>query len=126
MSLARRWILFLLILCIPLQSMQAVAGTTCDSMSVAAGSVTMPMLGHHDHAAMLATQHAHADAKTAAAQPMNNCGHCAHCPACLFSACNTTLSLPPIVYSLTPDTVRSDDVLISLVLDTPQRPPQTA
>jgi len=125
MSLARRWLLLMLMLCIPLQSTLALVGTICDSISV--GHATMPMLsGHHDHAAMLAAQRALPHDKAATAHPMSKCEHCAHCPACSFSTCNSTLTATPIFYSFSPQTAHSDDALISLVLDTPQRPPRIA
>jgi len=126
MPLARRWLLFLLMLCVPLQSTLALAGTVCDSMRVSTSQTAMSTMtaSHHDHAAMMAAQHG--QDQTTAKHPMGSCEHCAHCPACSLSTGVSTLTVQPIFNPATPETVRSDDALISLVLDTPQRPPQAA
>lgn len=126
MSIARRWLLLLLVLCIPLQSSLALAGTVCKSAPASTSKMSMPMTsGHHNHAAMMAAQHAQNHDLSNSKHSMGGCAHCAHCPACSLSTGVSTLAVHPIFFPSVPETLRSDDVLISLILDTPQRPPQT-
>lgn len=128
MSIARRLLLTLLVLCLPLQSALALAGTPCSSVQAARQMHAMPMMsGHHDHAAMLATQHdssQHHDQVNK--HPLGSCEHCAHCPTCSLSTGITAVFIQPIFQTATPSTLQSDDALASLVLDIPQRPPQIA
>ena len=128
MSIARRLLLSLLILCLPLQSALALAGVPCDSMPATPSTAAMPMMaGHHDHAAMLAGQgqasHHHDHATK---QPMGSCEHCAHCPACSLSTGITAVFTQPLFHPVAPETSHATEALASLILDTPQRPPQAA
>lgn len=129
MSIARRLLLTLLVLCLPLQSALALAGVPCRSTpATTSSSHAMPMVaGHHDHAAMIAALNdasEHHDQATK--HPMGSCEHCAHCPACLLSTGINAAFSQPLFNKATPDTPRATEALVSLILDTPQRPPQTA
>lgn len=128
MSIARRLLLTLLVLCLPLQSALALAGVPCRSMPATPSTAAMPMMaGHHDHAAMLAAQdkasHHH---DKASKHPMGSCEHCAHCPSCSLSTGINAIFTQPTFHTVTPETSHVAEALVSLVLDTPQRPPQTA
>jgi len=130
MSIARRLLLMLLVLCLPLQSALALAGTPCSSMPAATTSMpAMPMMsGHHDHAAMmLAAQNSashHHDQATK--HPMGACEHCAQCPTCSLSTGINAVFTQPMFHTVTPETLHVAEALASLILDTPQRPPQAA
>lgn len=134
MSLARRLLLTLLVLCLPLQSALASAATPCRSMPAMAPMQAMPTIsghhdqsGHHDHAAMMAalndSSHHH---DQAGKHPMSGCEQCAHCPTCSLSTGIDAVFTQPIFHTVTPKTPRSAEALVSLILDTPQRPPQSA
>lgn len=129
MPIARRLLLTLLVLCMPLQSALALAGTPCRLLSATAATQAMPtMTGHHDHAAMmLAAEHNtshHSDQNQVTKHPAGGCEQCSHCPACSVStSINAVFSLP-MLHSATPETPRATEALASLILDTPQRPPQ--
>lgn len=128
MSIARRLLLTLLVLCLPLQSALALAGVPCRSMPATTSMQAMPMMaGHHDHAAMMAAlsdaSHHH-DQTTK--HPMDGCEHCAHCPVCSLSTGINTVFTQPLFHTVTPETSHAAEALVSLVLDTPQRPPQAA
>jgi hypothetical protein len=128
MSIARRFLLTLLVLCLPLQSAFALAGVPCRSMPATTSTAAMPMMaGHHDHAAMMAALNGashHHDQATK--HPMGGCEHCAHCPACSLSTGITAIFTQPLFHTVTPSTPRATEALVSLILDTPQRPPQAA
>jgi hypothetical protein len=58
--------------------------------------------------------------------PMGSCGHCAHCPACSVSTGISGIFAQPMFHTVTPETPHAAEALVSLILDTPQRPPQAA
>lgn len=129
MSIARRFLLTLLVLCLPLQSTFALAGVPCRSMPATTSTAAMPMMaGQHDHAAMMAAQDkaSHHQDQQSSNHPMGSCEHCAHCPACSLSTGINAVFTQPIFHTVTPNTPRATEALASLVLDTPQRPPQAA
>jgi hypothetical protein len=130
MSMARRFLLMLLVLCIPLQSALAFAGMPCRSMPSPMAATPM-MAEHHDHAAMLAAQVAAQDKASdqhdqTSERPMGSCDHCAHCPSCSLSTSINTVFTQPTFHISPPQTPHAAEALVSFILDTPQRPPQFA
>lgn len=125
MSIARRLLLMLLVLCLPLQSALALASVPCHSMSATQSTAMVQMMAeHHDHAAMLAAQEKSSQHQSAK-HPLGSCEHCNHCPTCSLSTGITSLFTQPIFHAVTPHIPHDAETLVSLILDTPQRPPQT-
>lgn len=130
MSLARRFVMLVLVLCLPVQSAVALASPVCDMRAPPAGSMMTMIDGHHDHAAMVATltDHHHG-ANSQHPSPskhlLGGCEHCVHCPACVLSTGASSQIVALSLHPATPQAFRSADALISVVLDTPHRPPQT-
>lgn len=122
MSTKRRLLLMLFVLCLPLQSTLTLAGIPCRSMLSITSTQAMPMAGDHNHAVMLAAQNRVVDHHDHGAK--NGCEHCAHCPTCSLSTNINAFLVQPPFQTATPKTPPTTEALVSLILDTPQRPPQ--